>query len=180
MSYDNTELARAFPVALRDDVLRVASTLSQPRHSTATFAIDVTSETLAVPYRIYHDPPLVVPFRFTTRQEQIIHCLFTRHRDGFVREEHLRRIISVPEDWVAPFVVQLVGEYVMEILGVVRQYLDLLDRDVYRRFLTCNPRFYARTRQRIISYWDCYYRSERKSDYPGFQIMAFFDRITEV
>jgi len=28
-----------------------------------------------------------------------------------------------------------------------------------------------------MSYWNCYHRQQRKEDYPGFQIMEFFDHL---
>jgi hypothetical protein len=175
MSFNNADLARAFPEELREDALRVASALPQPDYALGAFTVVVKSQPVAIPYRIYHTPPLVLPLLFTIRQRQIFDCLFTRHSDGHTRHYHLRHIISSAELWVAPFVVQLVGEYVIEILHVIRENLGNLDSAVYREFLQSNPAFYALTKQRVISYWDCYHRSQRKADYPGFQIIEFLE-----
>ncbi len=45
--------------------------------------------------------------------------LGTRHSDGRIREECLRQIVAVDRPWVAPFVVQLLGEYVIKIVEVI-------------------------------------------------------------
>ena len=42
-----------------------------------------------------------------------------RHSDGHVREECLLQIVAVDRPWLAPFVVQLLGEYVIEIVEVI-------------------------------------------------------------
>ena len=92
--------------------------------------------------------------------------------------KNISRASSAPNhEWIPTFVVQLVGEYVVEILQVVSRNLDHLDPPLYRRFLRANPEFFARTKQRVISYWDCYYRWQRRTDYVGFQIITFLEHL---
>jgi hypothetical protein len=137
----------------------------------------VNGETLSIPYRIYHDPAPIDRTRLTTRQGELLDCLLTRHHNGFVREENLARIIFANNEWIPPFVIQLVGEYVVEILQVVSRNLDHLDAPMYRRFLRANPEFFALTKQRVISYWNTYYRGrwQRRAEYVGFQIINFME-----
>ncbi len=177
MSYNNSDLANAFPSSVRGDALRVTSVLPQATLSTQTFSVYVSNETLSVPYRIYHDPALIDRTCLTAGQGELLDCLLTRHHDGFIREKYLASIISANKEWIPPFVVQLVGEYVIEILQLVSRHLDLLDRPLYRRFLRENPKFFALTKQRVISYWDCYYRWQRRADYVGFQITTFMENL---
>lgn len=139
MSYNNSDLARAFPVSVQDDMLRVVATLPQPSWNTKPFQVRVEGEGLLIPCRIYHDPALIDRAQLTPLQEELLDCLLTRHYSGFIREKHLRNIVSVRHDWVAPFVVQLVGEYVIEILDVIRNNLDTLNPQLYRHFLKDNP-----------------------------------------
>ena len=73
----------------------------------------------------------------------------------------------------SPFVVRLIGEYVIEILQVINRDRSHLNPRLYRSFLEANPAFFTLARQRVVSYWDCYYRSQRREDYPGFQILDF-------
>ena len=101
----------------------------------------------------------------------------TRHHSGFVREEHLARIVCRNHDWIPPFVIQLVGEYVIEIIHVIWKNSSNLDAQLYGKFLKDNPALLAITKQRVISYWDCYHRRQRREDYPGFQMLSLFDRL---
>ena len=75
-------------------------------------------------------------------------------------------------------VVALCGEYVIELLHYIWERRSLFDVAVLGRWLRDNPEFYARTRSRVISYWDCYYRTARFEDYVGSQLVAFFDEST--
>ena len=116
--------------------------VSTPSH---TFSVSVGSETLAIPCRIYHDPSLIQPTELSETQARILSCLLTRHHDGFVREQHLRKILESKDAWIPPFVVQLVGEYVVETINDVRDGLDRLDPALYGSFLRQNPAFYQLT-----------------------------------
>ncbi|MFD0743142.1 hypothetical protein ACFQ1L_16165 [Phytohabitans flavus] len=106
-------------------------------------------------------------------------CLYTRHHDGYVRQRHLEAIVGKAKTWVAPFVVQLLGEYVVQIILAIRHGLADVDvsgtaiRRAYGRFAAANPAFVGLTYQRAASYWNCYYRSlfvDRRS-YPSFSIL---------
>jgi hypothetical protein len=101
----------------------------------------------------------------------------TRHHSGLVREEHLIHVLCLPNPWIPPFVIQLVGEYVIEILNVIQKNLHNLDAPLYRQFLAENGAFFSTTKQRVMSYWDCYHREYHKEDYVGLQIIRFFDRL---
>jgi hypothetical protein len=116
-------------------------------------------------------------------QHRILHCLYTRHHDGFVRQRHLEQIVGSAQPWVVPFVLQIVGEYVVELLLAIRGGLANLDTPgtaqhmVYGRFIAANPDFFHLTRQRVASYWDCYYRGlyADRRHYPGYTILASLD-----
>jgi hypothetical protein len=92
-----------------------------------------------------------------------------------VRQRHLEKVIGSTDLWVVPFVVRLVGEYVVEIVAVICDGLRDLTAVgtrghlVYGQFIMDNPAFFARTQRRVVSYWSCYYRDSypRFADYPG-------------
>jgi len=142
--------------------------------------VSVGNEFVTVPTRIHNDPPLfhVGPLTqlglLTNLQREFIDCLLTRHTSGFVREKHLARIIGSSHAWVPPFVIQLVGEYVIEILHVIHRNLGNLDVSVYGSFLEANRGFFATTERRVISYWDCYHRDQKREEYVGFKVLNFF------
>ncbi len=165
-------LRRAFPEALGGDVALVAATMPPAFHtSMGDFAALVRGEPLTIPYRIYHPEANEQPT--TVQQATIAHCIYTRHSDGFVRQRHLNHLFGANQLWVAPFVLHLVGEYVIEILQDIEQSLHLLDRDIYGAFLSENPRWLPLLERRCISYWDCYYRSTiSRADYPGLRVTS--------
>jgi hypothetical protein len=174
---NDSNLVTAFPVLLRDDALVSISTLPEARLTSHTFSVNVGSETVGIPYRIYHDPALIHTERLTQIQMELLSCLLTRHHSGLIREENLKRILDSRHEWIPPFVVQLVGEYVIEIVDLIRHNMDRLDASLYRAFLAQNPAFYQTTKDRVVSYWNCYHRDQQKADYAGFQVLEAFDRL---
>lgn len=168
------DLARAFPASVRDDARVAASTFPATRVLTGSFSVRVGNEIVTLPSRIHNDPALIRVDRLTDLQREFVDCLLTRHTDGVVREQHLARIVGSRHVWVPPFVVQLVGEYVVEILHVIRQNLNNLDPAVYASFLQDNQEFFSLTEARINSYWNCYYRDQKRGEYVGFQLLEFF------
>ncbi|MFI8193791.1 hypothetical protein ACIF8T_34320 [Streptomyces sp. NPDC085946] len=177
-------LAAAFPACLADDVQRVLAVM--PDASTAPllpFEVEVQGETVAIPSRIYNDEldaGLEAPL--TGTQRLVLHCLYSRHSDGLVRQRHLEQLVASSEPWVVPFVVQLAGEYVLEILEAISRGLCELSspgsaqRQLYGEFIARNPAFFARTERRVVSYWSCYYRwkYEAFGTYPGSVLLEAF------
>lgn len=81
-----------------------------------------------------------------------------------VGQKYLARIIPLAHAWIPPFVVQLLGEYVIEIIQLIERNLGSLDVNLYAQFLKSNPEFLALTEQRVMSYWDCYYRGNARTN----------------
>jgi hypothetical protein len=176
----NSQILSAFPKARHDDVYRALTGLPAPFHlSSTTFRIAIGNEVLVIPYRVYYAVEAISPANLTPIQQVVLNCLLTRHHDGFVRAKHLSRIISCKESWIPPFVIRLLGEYVVEILGTIYADLPSLDPVVYGQFLNENRPFWEITKQRVVSYWDCYYRRiwPRRKDYVGFQIIDHLDSL---
>ena len=174
-NYSKDELVQSFPLALRDDVRTALSVLPEDRysHNWTFFSLHLGEELLTIPRRLYLDPPFLQTARLTGLQSELLDCLFTRHHDGIVRQKHLARIIRSQNIWVPCFVVPLVGEYVVEIMQVIQENLGHLDTSVYADFVRANPEYLELTDNRIMSYWDCYYRSTPKKEYPGFLVLDF-------
>ncbi|MEV6781593.1 hypothetical protein [Streptomyces sp. NPDC051098] len=73
-----------------------------------SFRVEVWGETVTIPSRTYHDEPESEAVRsLTATQQAILHCLYSRHCDGRIRQRHLESLVGVHEAWVVPFVVQL-------------------------------------------------------------------------
>src|SRR6187402_1157460 len=115
------QLARAFPAAIQADARAVLAALpDQTFDRTEPIGpVRVRGEALIIPQRIYLPPPRAVDLRGT--QGTVLACVYSRNDDGRVRETFLRRLLPSADPWVAPFVVQLIGEYVIEIIEVVAE-----------------------------------------------------------
>ncbi|AQQ42959.1 MULTISPECIES: hypothetical protein [Burkholderia] len=169
-------LLTAFPEVLRSEVTVVTDLI---RPSTATHpgaAVVVRGESLNIPYRIHHECDDTLFPQLNSAQAAIYACVLTRHLDGHVRQRQIGRLATSPEPWIAPFIVHLCGEYVIEILAEIEANLPSMDQCVYGAFFRENPVFMKRTHDRMISYWDCYYRwlYKRKLDYVGFRVFERF------
>ncbi|MFC8453486.1 hypothetical protein [Kitasatospora sp. NPDC057223] len=185
-------LTAAFPAELAQDVLAVLAVMPPPRWQPAEpFSVQVQGRQVTIPSRLYsEEPPVEAVDSLPERRRTILHCLYTRHHDGRVRQRHLEQVIGTPEPWVVPFVVQLVGEYVLEILVAIGGALGGLgvpgsaDRSRYGRFIADNPAFFARTERRVVSYWNCYHRTGYAgyadfAGYPGCTLLALLRAAAE-
>lgn len=177
----NIELAAAFPSSVREEARAAIAALPESPHPFSAFSVRVAGETVLVPQRIYHDPLAIsVGYRLglgSQTKKAILDSLFSRHTDGFVREKRLSKILRLDRVWIPPFVIQLAGEYVVEILRLIEEAIPELDSTLYREFVRNNPEFIKKTKQRIVSYWNCYYRSIPRERYPGFPIYNFLEQL---
>lgn len=166
-------LSAAFPGTLGEHAAAAAAALAAQHSPVGFFEAVVDGERVVVPYRIYVDEPPPKEWAALRPIEQaMLHCLYTRHHDGRVRQRHLAEIVNRTEPWIAPFVVQLVGEYVVEIVELIQR--SLTDLSGYHRFAAANPDLIDLTYQRAASYWDCYYRWRYPdlSSYPGIAVIS--------
>jgi hypothetical protein len=115
------------------------------------FTAVVTGRRVEIPNRIYHAVPgPETRSVLTARQLLILDCLLTRHHDGFVRQRAASRILPADRPWVAPFVVHLIGEYVVEIVAAIAAELAVGDvrLALYRGFARENQGLIALVRAR--------------------------------
>ena len=170
---------RAFPSKLAPNVKAVASSLvkNQLHIPTAGFVVNVSGDQLEIPHRVYYQAEKIGRFFEGSNafdDEAIIACcLGTRHHDGFLREKCLDQIVAVDKIWVVPFVVRLVGEYVVEIISRIEEHLPAVRPHIYAEFLCDNPIFLQRTESQVGSYWDVYYKNQFPvlGDYPGYRVI---------
>jgi hypothetical protein len=174
---DNKDLLRAFPSSVRDDALAAVSILPENPHGVGHFVVQVNGEMIEIPNRVYHNPALIDVSKLDSLQRHLVECILMRHRDGYVRQKYLDKIIGSNHPWVPAYVIQLLGEYVVEIQQLIEARLKDLEPSVYRTFSLANPEFLALTEQRVISYWDCFYRTRKRDDYVGFHVLHFFKEL---
>ena len=178
------DLPDAFPRALRVDAQALRSTdVWHPHPAHLHFIVVLADEKLAIPTRLYFDTALLAAHGdLDARQRAMLWCLGTRHHNGHVREECLRHLLANLQDWMAPFVIHLIGEYVHEIIRLIDAALTTLDphmQTAFARFARDNPRYIDTIEQRTISYRPADYdrRSGRSRDYPGAHAMARLRRL---
>jgi hypothetical protein len=179
------QFAPAFPKSVAERVAAASAEIpASDLDPAGDFVVSVEGELLRIPYRIYNAEPSTQAVRLNGESAHVLACLYTRHHDGHVRQRHLREIVELTQPWIAPYVVQLIGEYVVEILIDIRNRLTGLDtegapqRVQYGAFVAENPEYMDLIAQRMISYWNCYYRHEypKLSDYPGHQLVLALKR----
>lgn len=160
-------MRHAFPSTLGGAVERIVRGLHATHEPTeqSIGPVRLRGEPLSIPHRVYFAP--------TATNSVIASCIFSRHSDGFVRQRHLERLIDVDELWVVPFVLQFLGEYVIELVEIIATRRDILERPLYKEFALENPAFLALTRRRATSYWNCYHRDRfrKKDTYPALQLL---------
>ncbi len=170
-----------FPKSLSEDVNAVAkiipSTNIPPLYGEE---ILIDEEHIQTYYRIYLEEPNPVDYeKLTNDQKLILNCIYSRHFDGFIREKQLRALLSNQKSWTIPYIVMLLGEYVIEIFDPIKKDLEEgSSQEFYRKFVAENPAFWNKTKARIISYWNEYYRGEYKNieAYPGTEIIKIIER----
>ncbi|MER7609665.1 hypothetical protein [Nocardioides sp. NPDC127503] len=145
--------------------------------------VTIHGEHLEIPNRIYNVFPAGAFERLTPPSRAAAGCIYTRHPDGRTRQRALGLALSADMDWCAPFVVQLLGEYVVEICIDIEEFLAdgaMTYPNVARglqHFAGSNPAFIALTRARATSYWSEYYRTDfpHINTYPAIRAL---DQIT--
>lgn len=175
-----------FPGALQPaaSALGRALLLEELAPSVRGFKVLVQGEAFSAPYRVYCRPTVLqaVIARSAGETRQLAVCLGTRHCDGYLREECLRELLAMDCPWAAPFIVQLLGEYVIEIVELVAwavATLSVVDVARYSQFALENPAFMATTRRRATSYWNCYHRGRfpKLCAYPAIAALDAIERM---
>ena len=184
-------LARAFPARLAPVVTSVAQSLPAARlapsrpvtagNSRPWATLVVDGEHVVIPYRVYNPAPPAHHASGLSRIEQAVTAaIYSRHHDGLVRQRALGTLLDLDEPWTAPFVVQLLGEYVIQICADIEKFTRtaLPARPAMQNslpaFLRQNPCFAELTRQRAVSYWSRYYRTLHPSrdTYPALTALS--------
>ena len=165
-------LQEGFPIHLKDDVIKVTGLL--PQMTSNHVAIYETEETveyiqngkgIKFPYRIYYiDCSDQYIDTLNEQQKMILHCIYSRHYDGFIRQKHLKALLFMDfEDWAIPYIVKICDEYVVEIVEMTYEMLKEKDTTSIRRFCIENMHAFCKSYSRMTSYWNEFYREEYKN-----------------
>jgi hypothetical protein len=172
-------LGEAFPRSLHEQATEAAiyaSVQLQVDQWTEQFEVTLWDETIRIPARLR--------FRNNHADEAIdgetrlmVRCLRSRSIDGFERQHAVRDLLLDVQPWSAPFIIALVGEYVIEILDdIASAFSDSVPAAIVS-FLSENQAYWFLTKQRVSSYWDVYHRrSACRANYVGFQLTRQIDQ----
>jgi hypothetical protein len=147
---------------------------------TGAYQLVVCGESLVIPYRAHFDLKKGEIFESQMRENTVLTCILSRHSEGKLRQRAVRALLATPNVcWVIPYVVALVGEYVIEVLVDIEKSVDQLDPAEYGLMLRNNADYVATLEQKIISYWNCYYRREFPvfKDYVGSRLIERFKKL---
>jgi hypothetical protein len=181
-SIDASLLEEAFPSAVRLDAklagAEVAHRLTEQQW-TDRISVRVENQTLLIPARLRFASPLSnLP---KGSEARLMACaLLSRSNDGFERQLAAQDLVADLRPWAAPFIVTLIGEYVVEILEDIHAAMTVSTENTLATFVATNPDFWGTIKRRVASYWDVYYRNPRgsetrriygRSDYAGFKLI---------
>ncbi len=170
---NKTILLHAFPQMLANDIDAVFPLIPWKKYSFSQGAervFHLADEQLHIPYRVYFDEPSTLAIsQLTPQQQVIIHCIYLRHHDGFIRQKHLEWLGERSEYWTAPYLLLLLGEYVYEILEVLNRLITKKNIQHFNLLAKENPKLWQQTESRVISYWNEYYRHGRPGGFPDLQ-----------
>lgn len=179
------ELAAAFPVehqAIALSAAEVAVRMLADKQWTERFAVTVNGQQILIPARL----------RFATEHFALtekdapwicVRALQTRSFNGYERQRAARDLLADFPAWGAPFIVALIGEYLVEILVDVTSAMTPEMERTLGAFAADNKPYWETTKRRVASYWNAYYRHTpngyyrtafTRREYVGFQII---DRI---
>ncbi|MET0308915.1 MAG: hypothetical protein ABW023_09440 [Sphingomonas sp.] len=175
---DGPLLADAFPAALRPEAVVACAAMARHLNSrqwTERFSVQVEGEQVLIPARLHFvsdDDPSMDHAAWLIRRS-----LRTRSGNGFERQRAVRDLLSDLQPWSAPFVMALIGEYVVEILIEIDTAMTGAGGDTLASFIVANPVFWQTTKQRVASYWNVYYCHHKRSEYVGFELIDKLEAI---
>lgn len=168
---------RAFPARMADCVSKTVALLSRNQAISPAGVmapVRVAEEFLHIPYRVYYEERQLLKLLDGRSDAGLVAlCLGARHHNGVLREKCLRRLLERGAHWTAPFVIQLLGEYVLEVMQPIHERFMLAVEEKYTVFFGQNTGYCQGLEHRAISYWNAYYRKRFPSwkDYPGIQAL---------
>ena len=159
------------------------------RQWTERFAVNAQGQCVLIPVRL-HFASERLPLSISDEAWLFARALQTRSNDGFERQRAVLDLLADLRPWAAPFIVALIGEYIVEILNDISAALTDENTQTLATFILQNEGFWNTTKRRVASYWNVYYRSNgcsemrhayRRDEYIGFKItdrieMAAFGR----
>ena len=178
-TFDAGLLARSFPDGLVAEPVSAMKNVCRYLHQrqwTDLFDVSVCEEIVSIPYRLHFSSKL--PDSELMETTHIMgKCLESRSNDGFQRQRAAQALMQEVQPWSAPFIIALIGEYVVEILRDLHDGLTPEAFSILADFVHANPTYWHITQQRVASYWNASYRSQfTRTEYAGFKLLNSLNR----
>jgi hypothetical protein len=169
-------LMNSFPSELQNDVEIVIDFLNNEKleiHPNLEKPIFINGETIIIPNRIYsNEPKQNFEDELTETQNVILNCVYLTHKNGFLRQQRLEILKDNFEDFVIPYKMKVLSEYVIEIISEIESHINEKSIESYLKFIRENPKYWNLTKSRITSYWGEYFKWNCKlKDYVGRRII---------
>lgn len=133
--------------------------------------VHVCDEEVRIPYGVNFGAPVLNDAR-APEERAMIHCVYTRHHDGYVREAHVAEVLRSPSPWAVPYLVRLLGAPVAEITERIESGMTDAWANEFRAFAQRNGDFMRLTRARACSYGSFYrHRFRHADDYPALRVL---------
>lgn len=175
--------SRAFPSVLSAQVDKAVDSIAHDElhPPSRAFTVTMDGEALHIPVRVYYDLDRLRRALNSSQgtDKHILACLGTRHHDGYFRQACLRELLVGKESWLTPYILQLVGEYIVEIVDDVARHIVTRDPAPLVAFAKENPAYMARLASRVRSYWHYYYEQAYPdlNDYPGTKVLNYLRQL---
>jgi len=179
---DAPMLAEAFPSEHHSAAMlagQAAARALSSRQWTERFVVQSEGQNVLIPARLHFASERL---RLIEGDEawRFARALQTRSNDGFERQRAARDLLIDLQPWGAPFIVALIGEYIVEILDDVAAALTPEIARTLGDFIVHNQSYWQTTKRRVASYWNVYYRASwsselrrpyRRDEYIGFKLI---------
>ena len=139
---------------------------------TGVFCYKLDDETMTIPYRNYYESITESEYnKFNDLQKIILDCIMTLNSNGYIREQHLKNILKSSFDFVEFFIFNLTQSYVIELLNLIYEK-EKNNKERYSKFIFQNKSLVENGYQRMLSYWNQYYKSNYPNlkEYVGYKI----------
>lgn len=183
---DALMLAEAFPLEHQSAAAVAGQAVARalaPGQWTERFVVRSEGQSVLIPARLrFASERLRLPE--SDAAWRFARALQTRSNDGFERQRAARDLLVDLQPWGAPFVVALIGEYIVEILEDIAAALTPEVARTLGDFIVHNEAYWQTTKQRVASYWNVYYRANasselrrpyRRDDYIGFKLVEHLE-----
>lgn len=149
-------IIKGFPKYLKSDVRVVLSHIGKMKYDKKSITYIIEGQSINMPISIFN---LEVPAdnlrELTKRQRLILHCVYSRHHDGYIREKHMKNILASDyEEWAIPYIVKISEEHVVEIVQLVYDQLRESDISRIRQFCANNVVPFATGYNRMVNFWN--------------------------